>query len=75
MLRIITKHLGILLCLLAVSSCKPDSVVPEEEDTPALPEGAVVWLDLTRWNDGNARGMSQKGFKAYAGFSPNGIVP
>ena len=45
----------ILLCLLAVFSCKPDPVVPEEEDKPALPEGAVVWLDLTRWNNVSAQ--------------------
>ena len=53
-----------------------------------LPDGMAQWARhckpwYEQWGisvtgfiiNGNAKGMSQEGFKAYAGFSPNGIVP
>lgn len=53
-----------------------------------LPDGTAAWVDhnrpyYDRWGlsitgfiiDGNAPGLNQKGFDAYAKFSPDGIVP
>lgn len=53
-----------------------------------LPDGMSQWAAhckpwYEKWGmtvsgfiiDGNARGMDEEGFKAYASFSPNGIVP
>jgi len=53
-----------------------------------LPDGTAAWVDhnkpyYDRWGlsitgfiiDGNAPGLNQEGFDAYAKFSPNGIVP
>ena len=55
MRRILTTTCWIIICLLAVFSCNPDVKIPPEEEDSGLQEGAVVWLDLTRWDNVNAK--------------------
>lgn len=60
----------------------------EPRDYSHLPSGIAQWAAhckpwYKQWDitvtgfviDGNAKGMSREGFKAYASFSPNGVVP
>ena len=60
----------------------------EPRDYSHLPSGVAQWAAhckpwYKQWDitvtgfviDGNAKGMSREGFKAYASFSPNGVVP
>ena len=55
MRRILTTTCWIIICLLAVFSCNPDVKIPPKEEDSGLQEGAVVWLDLTRWDNVNAK--------------------
>ena len=41
--------LAVLFTLPTVASCKPEYTIPDT-NLPDLPEGAVLWLDLTRLN-------------------------
>lgn len=52
------KIFCVLLCLGVLSSCRPEYTVPSGE-LPALPEGAVLWLDLMRWNDASTKDTTE----------------
>jgi hypothetical protein len=52
------KHIWILLALAALVSCKPEYKIPRGE-LPELPEGAVLWLDLMRWNGASIKDTTE----------------
>ena len=41
-----------------LASCKPEYKIPARE-LPELPEGAVLWLDLTRWNGASTKDTTE----------------
>ena len=52
------KIICVLLCLGVLISCRPEYTVPSGE-LPDLPEGAVLWLDLMRWNDASTKDTTE----------------
>ena len=47
-----------ILTLTALLSCAPEYTIPSGE-TPELPEGAVLWLDLTRLNGASTKDTTE----------------
>ena len=52
------KQIGLLLALALIASCKPEYKISARE-LPELPEGAVLWLDLTRWNGASTKDTTE----------------
>ena len=52
------RALGLILSLVMAFSCRPEYAIPTG-DLPELPEGAVLWLDLTRWNGASTRDTTE----------------
>lgn len=52
------KSYALLAILGLLLGCKPEYQVPSRE-LPELPEGAVLWLDLTRWDGASTKDTTE----------------